>query len=170
MAAAMAATPLSFRRWGEAVRFFSCLVGCLLAGAGAALATVPPYDPNFKPASHSYTGPIQIGFSGFCLSLERGETATRDQLATWANRTKAMLKSGTLEIAENGGGGYGPDPGQIVRRVRGAVIKRHREQGRLVYYFDDGLPGTTVITYLSERGSQKIDPILGRFGFGDRCS
>ena len=141
----------------------------LLAVCTAALAMPPPDDSNFKPSTSSFSGPTKIQFSGFCLRLETGETAERNQYVMWANHTTAKLKSGTLEIEENGSGGYAADPGKRIKKFTSGWLVRNREEGRLVYYFDDGMPGTTSIRYRSNHGSQRLEPVLNSFVFGPFC-
>jgi hypothetical protein len=140
----------------------------LLSCASISAASVPIYDPYFKPSTSTKSGPGSFDFSGFCIMLKPGETATREQRAPWANVTLAELSEGQLQIGETSSG-YSSGIGKRFRKVKGGWIRKVRQEGNIVYYFDNGLPGSTTITFLSKRGGQKLNRVLGRFVFGATC-
>jgi hypothetical protein len=126
------------------------------------------YDPNFKSSVLTQAGPANLAFSGFCVKLRSGETAKREQRAPWSSVTLTALAEGQLEIDETSAG-YSAGIGKRFRKVNGGWIRKQRQDGNLVYYFDNGLPGSTIMTFKSNRGDQDINRVLGRFVFGPAC-
>jgi hypothetical protein len=100
--------------------------------------------------------------------MKSGETATREQLAPWSNATTAELTEGRLTVGETSSG-YSNGIGKRFKKVTGGWIRKVRQGGSTVFYFDNGLPGSTVIAFQSKRGDQKINRVLGRFVFGPTC-
>ncbi len=141
----------------------------LLMCSSLGVSSVPVHDPYFKPSIQTVNGPAELQFSGFCVKLLAGEVAERNQMAPWSSSTSAELKQGQLTVGETSAG-YSTGVGKPFRKVVGGWLRMKSEGGKTFYYYDTVMPGSTVISFRTKHGSQKLNTVLKRLTFGPTCN
>lgn len=134
----------------------------MLAIAGEALASYPPPNPDFRPYSTRYGGPGMFCLSGFSIQLAPDEIATVDQKTTWSNESRIDLHEGRIVVTEIGAGFT---TGKHWRRAGEGWLIKVGSGADMHFRYDDGLPGTTEISFVGANSRRQADRVLARMTF-----